>query len=108
MKKLEWYAIMHDFNEDKLVYINVLGVIDEKVKRKLKKMTTYEEIKKQIGIELMYRYLSRAEYEILVTDLFYNPEKGKQFKIDIWYQLEPNLDRITEYVINELNLKVGR
>lgn len=106
-KELKWYAFMHDFNDDKLIYTNVLCVIDEKIQKQLKKMTTYEEVKNKIKTELIFRFWCRAEYEVLVTDLHYKPERDNEFKIDVWYQLEPNLDRITEYVIKELKLKVG-
>ena len=40
-----------------------------------------------------------------VGDLPYKELNLDDFeKIDVWYQLEPNLDRICEYVIRELKL----
>lgn len=102
-KKLEWYAFMEDFNSNELVYTNVLWSLDI---NKIKKMKTYNEIKTELKRFLMYRFWSKAEYEVIVRGLCYRPDRDNEFKIDIWYQLEPNLDRITEYVIRELNIKV--
>ena len=53
----------------------------------------------------MWYYWSKSEWEILVSDLHLHTPKHKIEKIDIYYQLEPNLDRITEYMINNLTTK---
>lgn len=50
----------------------------------------------------MYHYWSKCEHEILVGDLFTEEDDFK--KIDAYRQIEMNLDRITEYVINELKI----
>ena len=98
---------MEDFNSNELVYTNVLWSLDI---NKIKKMKTYNEIKTELKRFLMYRFWSKAEYEVIVCSLHGRPEKYPsrymEQKIDIWYQLEPNLDRITEYVIRELKLNV--
>lgn len=100
MKKLEWYAFYQESNTNKLKYANVLydRLIDN-VKKLIRKNADYDEIKKEIDISLMSRYWSRCEYEVVVSNW-----AGKDFeqKIDVYYQLQPNLDRITEYVIREL------
>lgn len=100
MKKLEWYAFYQETNGSKLKYANVLyDRLIERVKKFIKKNADYDEIKKEIDICLMSRYWSRCEYEVVVSNLI-----GEDFeqKIDVYYQLQPNLDRITEYVIREL------
>lgn len=104
MKKvnLEWYAFRKDFNSRKLKKVNVLNSyrIDEILKRiKKEKAKTYEEIKEIIKRELMYYYWSKSEHEVLISGLFDNNLENAE-KIDIWYQLEPNLDRIVEYFIS--------
>lgn len=101
-KKLEWYAFMEDFNSNELVYTNVLWSLDT---ARIKKMKTYDDIKHSIESHLKYRFWSRAEYEVVVRSLIHRPDRDREFKIDVWYQLKPNLDRITEYVIRELNIK---
>lgn len=100
MKKLEWYAFHQETNGSKLKYTNVLyDKLIERVKKLIRKNADYDEIKKEIDICLMSRYWSRCEYEVVVSNW-----AGKDFeqKIDVYWQLQPNLDRITEYVIREL------
>lgn len=100
MKKIEWYAFYQEFNSDRLKYVNVIrqSLID-RVKKLIKKNADYEEIKKEIDISLMHDYWSKSEYEVIVSNW-----GGKEFeqKIDIYYQLQPNIDRITEYLIREI------
>jgi len=106
MKKLEWYALEYDFNAKKLTKINVLNqwfIEDLKKRIKLEKITNYNDLKSAVISEMKWRYWSKAEHEMLVSDLFNDGEE----KIDVWYQIEPNIDRICEYVIKELKLKVG-
>ena len=107
-KKLEWYAFREDFNKNELVRFNVLGewFAEDLLKRiKKDKIDSYEMLKDRIGSMLRYYYKSRAEHEVIVTSLFHKPDRDKEFKIDVWYQLEKNLDRITEYVMRELKIE---
>lgn len=110
-KKLEWYAFRHDWNTKGLVKTNVLGVsFAEDILKRIKrdKITTYEDFKEAVIRELKYHYMSKAEYEVLVTDLFprdYEDFCNRAIKIDIWYQLEPNIDRIVKYIMEELRLE---
>lgn len=108
-KKLEWYAFYHDFNSNKLVYMNVLrsDLADNilkniKSKSKYRHIDSYETLKEYLKSELMYYYHSKSEFEVIVSNW---SGRDMEEKIDIWYQLEPNLDRITEYVIRELKLE---
>ena len=108
-KNLEWFAFEYDFNKRDVVRINVLGTYfaEDMLKRvKRDKLTTYNDIKEGIKRELMYHYWCKAEHEILVTDLFPKDFEKESVKLDVWFQLEPNLDRITEYVIRELKLEI--
>ena len=107
-KNLEWYAFREDSNTRKLTRFNILNDyrVDEIMKRiKKEKATTYEGIKSIIRRELMYYYWSKCEHEVLVSGLF-DTDLDEAEKIDVWYQLEPNLDRIVEYFIaNKLKKK---
>ena len=105
-KDLKWYAFYQDFNSDKLVYINVLSKdliedILKRIKSKNRKIDSYESLKEAIKSYLMWRYWCKSEYEVIVSNWC---GKDMKQKIDIWYQLEPNLDRITEYINRELKL----
>lgn len=104
MKKIEWYAFdqacSDGTGEGKLEYINVIRDRHlESVKKLIKKNATYEEIKADLRSWFIHDYWSKTEYEVIVSQ--WTGPKFEQ-KIDIWYQLEPNLDRITEYIIREL------
>lgn len=108
---LKWYAVMHDFNKNELTYTNVLGErFSEEILKRIKskkdyfRIYDYESLKEQVRQYLMYHYWSKSEYEVLVTGLHSKMDENDIHKIDIWYQLEPNLDRICEYIINEMQL----
>ena len=108
---LKWYAVMHDFNKNELTYTNVLGErFSEEILKRIKskkdyfRIYDYESLKEQVRQYLMYYYWSKSEYEVLVTGLHSKMDEKDIHKIDIWYQLEPNLDRICEYIINEMQL----
>lgn len=102
-KKLEWCVLDYDWNKNKIVNYNIFGqrFIDELYKKvKTKKINNIQELKEFIDSYCKYHYWSRSEYEILVGDL-----SGKYFeKIDIYRQIEMNIDRITEYVNKELKI----
>lgn len=108
-KDLVWYAFYQDFNSSKLVYTNVLGrSFAEEVLKRVKskqeywKIDSYETLKKAVEGELKYHYRSKSEYEVIVSNW---SGRDMEEKIDIWYQLEPNLDRICEYIMRELQLE---
>lgn len=110
--KLEWYAFRYDNNLSGLVFINVLSGMETEIARKIKKgvkdnwkpVTDYKSFKDWLKGDFMYRFWSKAEHEVVIYDLFdTNDERGE--KHDIWWQLEPNLDRICEYIINTMEIK---
>jgi len=110
--KLEWYAFRYDFNNKKLVFTNVLAGMEEEIAKKIRKgskekwkpVTDYDSFKEYIRGDLMYHYWSKSEHEVVIYDLFdTNDERGE--KHDIWWQLEPNLDRICEYIIREMKIE---
>ena len=93
-------------NSNKLVYTNVISQdlvedILKRVKNKTRHIGCYDELKEAIKSYLMWRYWCKSEYEVIVSNWC---GKDMKQKIDIWYQLEPNLDRITEYINRELKL----
>lgn len=104
--KLEWYVLLHDFNNDKIIKYNVLDddYIIESLKKAVKKgeVTNKDQVTEFLKGKFMARYWSRTEYEILVSGLF----KSEQHKIDAWYQIEMNLNHIVDYMIDKLNLNI--
>jgi hypothetical protein len=105
--KLEWYVLMWDSNNKKVVNYNVLGqeLIEELHKKIVKKktITNYNELKESIRSWCMYYYWSKCECEIMVGGLF--AEEDEYEKIDAWRQIEMNLDRMCEYIMKELRIE---
>lgn len=105
---LEWYAIRYDSNKKSIVQYNILGgnfkdILAKEIRKK--KITNFKELKEYLRKEFMYYYWSKCEHEIAVWNLFdINQERAE--KIDIYYQLKPNLDRIAEYINNTMDLKL--
>lgn len=110
--KLEWYAFRYEWNEHKLVFVNVLKGWEEDIYKKVKKgakdnwkpVTDYASFKEWLKGEFMYYYWSKAEHECLIANWCTNPEPTQE-KHDIYWQLEPNLDRICEYIIREMKIE---
>ena len=109
-KDLEWYAFYQDFNGDELVYINVLGprLVEDilkglRSKSEYLRIDDYDSLKRRVKTYLMSRYWCKSEYEVVVSNW---TGHDMEQKIDVWYQLEPNLDRICEYIIRELRLNL--
>ena len=109
--KLQWYAFRYDSNKNKIVFINVLSGMEEEIVKKIKKgakdkwqpVTDYNSFKEWLRRKLMYYYWCKSEHECLIGDWCSDPEETLE-KHDIWWQLEPNLDRIVEYIINEFKI----
>lgn len=76
-------------------------------KIKTKKITNYNELKEDVNKWAMYHYWSKTECEMAIGPLWFNKlEDLKQFeKIDMYRQIEMNLDRIVEYIINTMQIK---
>lgn len=55
--------------------------------------------------ELMAKYWSRCEYEYIVSEY---PKQKNEKKLDVWSQLENNLDALTDYVIYKMDIKFER
>lgn len=97
--KLEWNVLYYNFNSDKIEKLNIfnsnfINELDEAT------INDRESLKKYIKDWARYNYWSRAEYEVIVGGLFKNCKKEK---IDIYKQIEMNLDRITDYVLAYIN-----
>lgn len=97
---LKWYALQHNFNEDKLTPYNILHEdIVYYIDKCIDETGDYEQIKEKTRRELMSMFWSRTEWEWVAKEW-----TGKDFeqKVDVWYQLYANLDLITEYLIFKL------
>lgn len=102
--KLEWYVIYHDFNANKITKFNVLNGWEERIAKARKQIKSKQELFNWLDKEFRYYYRYRAECEILVGGLFVD-NIDNLTKIDIYTQLAPNLNIITDYVTNSMNFK---
>ena len=103
---LEWYVLRWDSTTKKVVNYNILYDIIEDLHREVKAKRVYNKsiLREYLKTELMYRYWSKSECEMAVGGLFsIHPDEFE--KIDMWRQIEPNLNNIVEYVNIKCNLK---
>lgn len=104
---LEYYALKLDFNTNKLQKINIFSesdAVEIKKLRKVRKIQNRLDLKIWLKSRLMRQYWSRCEYEMIISP-WPRISRDEEIKIDIWTQLEPNLDVITDYVANTLNFR---
>ena len=101
---LRWYALRWDFNTKKVNNYNVLENIAVDLSKAVKEKSVHDKItlKEYLKRKLMYYYWSKTECEFYVSGLHGNEYE----KVDIWKQLEPNLDIITEYVNIKMELNL--
>ena len=107
MSKLDWKCMYIRANEIKPTWNNICYPYwEEEIKKRRKngKIKNREDLKQYLKSECMYHYWSKCEFETIVTS--WPPRKNEEgTKIDVWDQIEPNLDRLTDYIIIELGLK---
>lgn len=107
--KLAYYVFNYDFNKKEVYRFNILDSEDlkERIVKGIKKgeIKDIPSLKESLKRYFMYRYWSKAEYEILVTDLFPKDFEKESVKLDVWFQIEPNLDRIVEHIVNEMQIE---
>ncbi len=95
-KELVWNAFYFDFSTGKLETFNVIR--DDMIEDVKKAKKKGKDIKEAVKSNLMWHYWSKCEWEYTIQDLW----GKKEYKKDVWFQLEMNLDRITEYIEREL------
>ena len=101
--KLEWYVLHWDFNTKKVINYNILSGIKDTLVREIRAGHIYDKsiLREYLKTEFMYNYWCRSEYEFLIVDTH---KQDYYEKIDIWRQIEPNLDNIVEYINAKMDL----
>lgn len=97
-------CIKKRFQQKKNSRLQCIIWLGRKKARKNKEFKDYASLKEWLRKEFMYYYWSKCEAEIAVGGLFIKSIEELE-KIDIYSQLQPNLDRITEYVIKEMGFR---
>lgn len=109
-KEIKYYAMHYDFNAKEIRKTNV---IHEDTLKRLQEMVKKGKIKDRIQFreclrsEFMYRYWCKREWEISVGDL-YEKDLNQYEEIDVYDQLEANLDVITDYIIREMGITFNK
>lgn len=109
-KKIEpYYVLSWDFNHKNVEYYNIMtylvDVFEEERQRKFRvfhpngEPKTFEEFKEFILHSCRYQFWSRCEYEIVVSGF---PPQDKDVKIDIYDQIEHNIDVITKHFMSQI------
>lgn len=100
--ELEWYVLRWDFNQKKVVNYNILKWRKEDIANEVRKKHIHNKsiLKEYLKTVFIYDYWSKAECEFYISDLH-----GDDYeKIDMWRQIEPNLDIITDYINDKMKL----
>lgn len=104
---LEWYVLKVRRNQiDKY---NVLAGYEDELRkaRRKKEIVDRESLKLWLLGEFRCRFWCRAEHEMLVGDCWIK-DLNELMKIDVYSQLEINIDNITDYVMRKMNFKFER
>lgn len=98
MKKFN--VLIWDINANELTTYDVLPYFRNEYKERKKKdrPTTKQEWEDFVRGRGIYRFFSRCEYEIIISNW---PSQDKHVKIDVWEQIEQNFDLIVEILMNE-------
>ena len=99
---LKWYVLRWDFNSKKVINYNILQWRKEDIANEVRGKRIYNKsiLREYLKTTFMYDYWSKTECEFYISDLH-----GDDYeKIDIWRQIEPNLDLIVEYVNSKMEL----
>ena len=63
---MEWYVTYQDFNSRKFKRVNILKYYEDFIKKLKKKVNSYEEFSKELRSEMIYRFMSKCEYEVIL------------------------------------------
>lgn len=103
---LEWYVLRWDFNTKKVVNYNILQYRKEDIANEVRKKSIHSKsiLREYLKTVFIYDYWCKTECEFYISDLH---SDNNYEKIDMWRQIEPNLNRIVEYINSamKLNLK---
>ena len=103
VKNVEWYVLRWDSNSKKVINYNILEWRKEDIAKEVRSGRVYNKsiLREYLKTTFMYDYWSKTECEFFISDLH-----GDEYeKIDIWRQIEPNLDLIVDYVNAKMDLK---
>ena len=63
---MEWFVTYQDFNSQKFNRVNILKYYEDFIKKLKKKVNSYDEFSEELRSEMMSRFWSRCEYEVVL------------------------------------------
>lgn len=102
---LEYNVYVENFNKREIEKYDIFkyGCLEETFKEIKKETNSKEEFLEEIRKELMYRFWSKCEWEIILSD--WPPSKNgsfKELKISVFDQINLNWHIFSEYVWNSI------
>ena len=93
-----------DWNAKKLTTYDILPYFRDRYAeiKKKDRPVTKEEWARFVATNGKYMFWARCEYEIIVSSW---PKRDEEVKIDIWQQIENNLDLVVELLMEEYGKK---
>lgn len=93
---MEWMVYYFDCNRQEMAAYNALAR-EADIKKLLKKSATKAEFAEELRKEMMYRYWSKAEWEIIISPWCGGNAEESAQKIDVYDQLRMNWDKVVDY-----------
>ena len=100
---LVWNVYNQNFNARKIEVVNLFDIFDIddfiklfKKRYKNKEQQTVENFKSELKNQLMYRFWSKCEWEVIVSA--WPPDDKVSIKIDVYEQIRNNFDVFCDYV----------
>lgn len=99
-----FYVMTIDFNTDEIEQYDVIPHLVEEYGKLRKKdiPQTEQAFREFIRKEAQYQWWSRAEYEIIVSPLIEKRDGSPHHKIDVFYQIEMNLNIVCQLVADSI------
>lgn len=92
-------VVIFDINRKKFIKYDILDYLLEEYHNTKKKPETYDEFKKFIEGRSLYRFWSRCEYEVLLSDW---PNQTLTEKYDVHDQIMMNIDNVTFLLMSKI------
>lgn len=105
---MEWYVLNYDRNRNEVYQHNIFNNVKfiRGVNELLENFITMEDFIEKLEREVKYCFWAKREYEISVGDLW-EEDLEKYTKIDIAYQVLPNIKALAKYIIDKHNENQG-
>lgn len=102
-EKKTFNVLLWDTNRNELTKYDVLPYFRSELDelKKSERPQTREEWTEFVKRKGMYMYWSRCEYEIIVSEWPPYEKEDRSVKIDVWHQIENNLDIVVDILMGE-------